>query len=297
MDNLWKKEKKAHDPPVTVRKSSMPDAGVTRIIVQEISAQISENLKLVPSNYQHIGARENQEDSFAISDLSGGRLEYSSPVLAVLADGMGGLALGEEASQVAVNKVIGEFESDGYSSSIDDRLRQALLSANAAVYDLAYGGGRREDIGTTLVATAIVGEELHWIAAGDSRIYLFTDGKMEQLNLDHIYANHLAKDVEKGRISLKEAQDHPEKDYLTSYLGLPKLTEISQSSKPVKLKAGDKILLCSDGLTNTLAEQEILDILKNISENIAEVIIREVLLANKVHQDNVTVIVLSFHKV
>ncbi len=294
--SFWKKEINAHDPQVTVKKDLIPDIGVTRIIKQEISAQLSENLKLVPSNYQHIGARENQEDSFAISDLLRGEFENNHSVLAVIADGMGGLALGEEASQVAVNKFIGEFENDGYSSSIDDRLRQALLSANAAVYDLAYGGGRREDIGTTLVATAIVGEELYWISAGDSRIYLFSNGKMEQLNIDHIYANHLAKDVEKGKITLKEAQNHPEKDYLTSYLGLPKLTEISQSSKPIKLKPGDIILLCSDGLTNTLTEQEILAILNSKSENVAEVMIREVLAANKIHQDNVTVVGLSLYK-
>ncbi len=294
---FWKKDLKADDPQVTVRKSSIPDAVVTRIIAQEISAQISENLKLVPSNYQHIGDRENQEDSFAISDLSGGRLEYSSPVLAVLADGMGGLALGEEASQLAVDKFMHEFENGAPGNSVDDCLRQSLLSANAAVYDLACGGGRREDIGTTLVATAIVGEELYWIAAGDSRIYLLTDGKMKQLNLDHIYANHLAQDVEKGRITLKEAQDHPEKDYLTSYLGLPRLSEISQGNKPVKLKPGEKILLCSDGLTNTLTEKQISAILQSQLENTAEVIVREVLMANKAHQDNVTVIVLSIYKV
>ncbi len=294
--SFWKKEKYAHVPQVTVKKDSIPDAGVTRIIKQEISAQLSENLKLVPSNYQHIGARENQEDSFAISDLLRGEFDNNHSVLAVIADGMGGLALGEEASQVAVNKFIGEFESDGYSSSIYDRLRQALLSANAAVYDLAYGGGRREDIGTTLVATATVGEELYWISAGDSRIYLFSNGKIEQLNIDHIYANHLAKDVEKGKITLKEAQNHPEKDYLTSYLGLPKLTEISESSKPIKLKPGDIILLCSDGLTNTLSEQEILSILNSKPDNVAEVMVREVLAANKIHQDNVTVIGLRLHK-
>ncbi len=294
--SFWKKEKYAHVPQITVKKDPIVDAGATRIIKKEISAQLSENLKLVPSNYQHIGARENQEDSFAISDLSR-EIPDSNPVLAVLADGMGGLALGEEASQVAVNKFMHEFENGDYNNSIDKGLSQALLSANAAVNDLAFDVGRSEDIGTTLVATAIVDEELYWIAAGDSRIYLFTDGKLKQLNLDHIYANHLARDVEKGRITLQEAQDHPEKDYLTSYLGLPRLTEISQSSKPVKLKPGDKILLCSDGLTNTLTEQEIADTLKNSTENIAEEMVREVLIANKAHQDNVTVIVLSLYKV
>ncbi len=293
--SFWKK-KYAHVPQVTVKKNPISDVEATRIIKQEISAQLSENLKLVPSNYQHIGARENQEDSFAISDLSR-KIPDSSPVLAVLADGMGGLALGEEASQVAVNKFMHELENGDHSNSIDESMGQALLSANAAVYDLAYDGGRREDIGTTLVATVIVGEELYWIAAGDSRIYLFTDGKLKQLNRDHIYANHLEKDVEKGIITLREAQNHPEKDYLTSYLGLPKLTEVSQSSKPIKLKPGDKILLCSDGLTNTLTELEIADTLKNSNENIAEAVVREVLIANKVHQDNVTVIVLSLHKV
>ncbi len=252
------------------------------------------SIRVVPANFQHMGARENQEDAFAFSDLSDKKAVREKGILAVVADGMGGLARGEEASSLAVSTFLHEYEAGENDGDIGASLNRALRIANAAVYDLSFTGAEEDDdLGTTLVAVVIYRNELHWISVGDSRIYLFRDEQLQQLTKDHIYANHLLNDVINGRISLQEAENHPERSHLTSYLGLPELTEISQSEEPLPLEPGDGILLCSDGLYDTLSETCIEDLLKGGGDGIAEKMVGEVLSKGSRHQDNVTVIVLS----
>jgi len=258
-----------------------------------VMAKISDSLQVVPSNYQHIGARENQEDSFVISDFSNSQAVEVNGVLALVADGMGGLAFGEEASRTAAEAFLKIYEERSADEAIRDSLKRALLNANTAVFDLALNGDVEHDLGTTLVASVIYGDELHWISAGDSRIYLYREDDLQQLNTDHTYANYLEDDVANGKLTRQEALEHPERDYLTSYLGLPELKEISLNEKPLKLKAKDKILLCSDGLTNTLPAKRIAELLKSGVTKVAEEVTRAVLMANKPYQDNVTVVVLS----
>ncbi len=265
----------------------------TRQVRREVAAKVNESLKLVPSCYQHIGARDNQEDTFAISDFLDGQFVNKNGVLAVVADGMGGLDLGEEASRVAAGAFMEVYKNRNSEEAMPESLMRALTIANTAVFDLAFDGGTEKDLGTTLVAAAICDDQLYWISAGDSRIYLLRDRKLKQLTTDHIYANHLEKDVAKGKITSKEAKKHPERDYLTSYLGLSELKEVSQPDNPLIIKPGDDILLCSDGLTNTLTEAQIVSIMLNGCGDKAEELVKEVLGTNKVHQDNVTVVVIS----
>lgn len=253
------------------------------------------SLYVVPANYQHIGARENQEDAFAFSDLSDAERVRKNGILALVADGMGGLSRGEEASSLAVKVFLREYEARKDEETIGECMNRALRIANTAVYDLAFTGEEEDDdLGTTLVAVVIYRDELHWIAVGDSRIYLYREENLQQLNLDHIYANHLLNDVVNGKISLKEAEKHPERNYLTSYLGLPELNEVDQNDDPLPLKPGDRILLCSDGLYDTLSESRIAAILEGGEAPVAEEMVRQVLAKDSRHQDNVTVIVLSF---
>ncbi len=259
-----------------------------------IAADTGSSLHVVPANYQHLGARENQEDAFAFSDLSDLKQVQNNGILALIADGMGGLARGEEASNLAVSVFLREYMTKRAEEPIAACLNRALRVANAAVFDLAFTGGEDDDLGTTMVAVVIHRDQLHWIAIGDSRIYLFREGSLEQLTMDHIYANHLLTEVENGKISLEEANNHPERNYLTSYLGLPELEEVDQNETPLLLKPGDRILLCSDGLYDTLNENRIAALLgENRGAAIAEEIVKQVLDEGSRHQDNVTVIVLS----
>lgn len=273
------------------KKKSAPDISNTRRIIRDMA---SANLQVIPSNYQNLGARENQEDSFALSDYRNRQDVEENGVLAVVADGMGGLSCGEEASRIAVQHFVREYLSVNGEESLPGRLNRSISIANTAVFDLAYNGREDYELGTTLVAVAVFNDQLYWISVGDSRIYLFRDEKLKQLTDDHIYANHLEADVASGRISRDEANAHPEKDYLTSYLGLPSLTEIDQNLEPLQLKGGDIILLCSDGLYDTLQENEIVATLKRRTPNIAEELVKATMEKNNKYQDNVTVITLKF---
>lgn len=260
----------------------------------EIAAYTTGSLKLVPSNCQDIGARERQEDSFAFSDLSDKEFVDNNGVLAIVADGMGGLARGDRASQVAVSIFLREYNQKNGDDSLDHFLRRTLNIANYAVFDLALDENDSEiDLGTTLIAAAVYKGKMHWVSAGDSLIYFLRDNKLEQLNKEHIYANQLALDVEKGLISKKEADQHPERSYLTSYLGMPELQEMDYNNDPIDLKPGDIVLLCSDGLNNTLSEHEIKEVLSSESNNIAEELVQKALSKKERHQDNITVLALN----
>jgi len=144
----------------------------------------SGSLNLYPSNFQHIGARNNQEDSFAFSDLSNEIDVSARGILAVVADGMGGLAQGKKASQTAVAIFLKEYMEKKEEVSICNFLERALIRSNTAVYDLAYSEGKEIELGTTIVASLIYNGKLYWTSVGDSRIYHFRNGNITQLTTD-----------------------------------------------------------------------------------------------------------------
>ncbi len=285
-----KKNKVAKDKQVasTVKKSQAAGSK------SAISAADDNSVGLDLSNCQHIGARDNQEDFFAVSDLNDKKKVDENGVWAVIADGMGGLDIGEKASKVAVKVFMREQEVLETSEPIPKRLKRAAQVANTAVYDCAFNEQGEVDLGTTLVAAVVKDEKLFWVSVGDSRIYLFREGVLKQLNRDHIYKYHLMKDVEKGIITKKEADNHPERAYLTSHMGLPELPEIDQNLEPLLLKAGDRILLCSDGLSNTLSDDEINLYFSKNDQVKAEEMVKQALIRKNRFQDNITVIILSY---
>ena len=285
-----KKNKVAKDKQVasTVKKSQAAGSK------SAISAADDNSVGLDLSNCQHIGARDNQEDFFDVSDLNDKKKVDENGVWAVIADGMGGLDIGEKASKVAVKVFMREQEVLETSEPIPKRLKRAAQVANTAVYDCAFNEQGEVDLGTTLVAAVVKDEKLFWVSVGDSRIYLFREGVLKQLNRDHIYKYHLMKDVEKGIITKKEADNHPERAYLTSHMGLPELPEIDQNLEPLLLKAGDRILLCSDGLSNTLSDDEIKLYFSKNDQFKAEEMVKQALIRKNRFQDNITVIILSY---
>ena len=246
-----------------------------------------------PSNCQHIGRRDQQEDSFAFNNIFDRKNETSNGLLAVLADGMGGLDRGKEASQKAVDSFLNAYEMNQLQS-IRQRLEQAAAVANSAVFDLAFKDGKDYELGTTLVAVVIYKGKLYWLSVGDSRAYLYRDGSLTQLTTDHVYANVLEDEVKKGLISIFEAEEHPQRDHLTSYLGLSQLMEIDQNIKPITLSPGDRIMLCSDGLYNSLEDEEMAFLLSSNTEDPASELVRKALDKDNPYQDNVTVVVLTY---
>ena len=250
-------------------------------------------MQIIPGNAQHQGSRKEQQDDFGFTDLNDAAFVAHAGVLALITDGMGGLTLGREASLTAKRTMLREYEKKLPSESISAGLERALQSANAAVVELARLNGKEGEAGTTLAAVVVHDRDLHWVSVGDSRIYLWQQGTLTQLSKDHNLANYLSQQVLNNHMTLEDAEDHPDRNALVSYLGLQELTEVHKSKEPLFLGIGDRILLCSDGLYNTISGQEISRILAQNAQKAANELIEAVLTKGKNNQDNFTVAILA----
>lgn len=251
-------------------------------------------MKIIPGNAQDIGTRKQQQDDFGFSDFDDAEFISHGGVIAVLTDGMGGLEMGREASRTAVRAMRMEYEAKSPKETIPAALDRALHLANKAVFEMAEKAGLEEDVGTTLVAVVVHQEALHWISVGDSRIYLFRKGQLTRLTTDHIYARELDKEVVRGNISRQEAENNPDRDALTSYLGSSEIKEIDRNVNEFLLEAGDRILLCSDGLYRSLSEKEIVGMVRGHPQDDAESLVQNALSKKLPHQDNLTIAILAY---
>ena len=186
-------------------------------------------MRLAAGNAQHAGSREEQQDAFGFSDLSDRELVENAGVAAVVADGMGGLADGDLASKVAVRVFLNSYASKDPAETIPDALLRAIQQANHAVTNLSRETRAGNSLGTTLAAMVMHEDWLYWISAGDSRVYLYRDGRVTRLTSDHNYAADLEEDVIKGTITREEALHHPDRAALTSYLGCETLPNVDRS--------------------------------------------------------------------
>ena len=255
----------------------------------------SENIVITPGNAQHIGARGEQQDSFGFSVFDDADHVGHAGILAVVADGMGGLAMGKDASTVAVNTFLSTYMDKDPAEKIAAVLDRCLHAANRAVNKMAKNAGLEGEVGTTLVAVVIHAGMLYRVAAGDSRIYLFREGLLRQLTNDYNYGRVLDRLVAKGEMKQSEAESHPSRAALTSFLGKEDLDEYDNpSDSPLALQIGDKILLASDGLFGFLPEAEISRLMAAEPQKAAENMVNETLLLQRPYQDNITVAILGY---
>jgi len=249
-------------------------------------------MKIIPANGQHIGKRLSQQDAFAFSDHSDREFVHHSGFLAVVCDGIGGMAFGDKASRYAVQEMLTSYMKKTPQQTIIEALHCGLEAANHAVLNLAKETGMVGNVGTTLAAAVVHNEQLYWISVGDSRIYLLHDGHVVQMTQDHNYAMELEHGVQQGQVSREQAAHDPERQSLVSYLGIPKLPYISVSASPISLQAGDIVLLCSDGLYGSLTHDELTQVMINFP-GLPEPLIQKVLDKEHLHQDNITVAMLT----
>ena len=183
--------------------------------------------------------RENQ-DAFGFAQLSGG---YT---VAVVCDGMGGVAGGSIASSVAV---------ETYIRTLSD----SVMAANSAIRQRAAGHPELRSMGTTLVSALVKGDRVLISNVGDSRAYLAGAQGLRQISRDHSLVEDM---VEKGDLTPGQARSHPRRNLITRALGPDPAVEADDFA--IQWKAGDFLLLCSDGLVNTVTDQEIMfEILHN----------------------------------
>ena len=201
------------------------------------------------------GQRPNNEDHYAVVDTRGRGIRADGVL--VIADGMGGRSFGEQAAEAAVETVeetlaeMLDVRREG-EVVIADALASALRKANARVYELARADDERKGMGTTCVAAIVEGETLYVAHAGDSRAYLLREGELNQLTADHSY---VAEQVRAGAISEEGARKSRFRNIITRAVGIEPSLEAEVGEHEVR--AGDWLLLCTDGLSNMLTEQDI----------------------------------------
>ena len=235
------------------------------------------------------GAREGQQDCFSVSPED---LCQSHGLLAVVADGMGGLEDGDQVSQTAVSAVMNAFFSLPTETAPQQLLLTLLQHANSAVNYL-LGVERIGQAGSTLVAGLLKDGRFHFLSVGDSRVCLFRNGQLTQLNREHIYRHELELRAVNGEGTLEEAGTHPRAAGLTSYLGMGQLRLVDQPDQPVTAQPGDRFLLMSDGVYNALSEQELCLALALDAQEAADAIGRAVEARGWPGQDNYTAVIVQ----
>ena len=214
---------------------------------------------------------------------------YASAPLFVVADGMGGAQAGEVASRIAVETFQQGLGADG---SPEERLAERVHAANAQIYERSREETGREGMGTTLTAAYLDDSQLAIAHVGDSRAYLFRDGELSRLTQDHSLVNEL---VQRGKLTEAEAEEHPQRSIITRALGPEPDVEVDTLTYPVR--AGDVVLLCSDGLTSMVSEDQVAAILRSATglEAAATALIAA---ANQAGgRDNITVVLFRVEEV
>ena len=221
--------------------------------------------------------RDNEDNAFA-----------RAPVF-VVADGMGGAQAGEVASKIATET----FEKGlSDSGSPEERLAERVREANHQIHELSRTDRERAGMGTTLTAAYVDDASVAIAHVGDSRAYLFRDGTLERLTQDHSLVEEL---VRQGKLTPEQAAGHPQRSIITRALGPEANVEVDTWTYPVR--AGDILLLCSDGLTTMISETRVAEILGEAGslDGTAEALIDA---ANEAGgRDNITVVLLRLEEV
>lgn len=223
----------------------------------------------------HIGSiRDNNEDSFVCD---------AEKELWVVADGMGGLGFGEVASAIATYTVATKIR-EGHG------VNQAIEEAHKKIKQYADTEGHGTNMGTTIVLLLSQGSLYNIFWVGDSRAYLLDDNAFKQITIDHSLVQSL---IDQGELTLEEAESDPRKNAVTRALGVQELETVRADSISEKWQPGQKILLCSDGLTDCVSNSDIESILRQdgTDQEIAERLIEAALEGGG--KDNVTVVVIS----
>lgn len=242
-----------------------------------------------------MGSRDSQQDAAAVSDTQINNFE-NKKWLAVLCDGMGGMEGGEQASTLCVTKLISCFENIG-DCNIPQFYRNSIVEIDNDVAMLRDVNGNYLRAGSTLVSVVIDNDNLYWGSVGDSHIYIIRDKEMIRVNAEHNYMMELMAQVQRGEITIDQANSNKDKEALISYMGIGNVSLMDVIEKPFKLHPNDFIILCSDGLYRSVTDSEIYNIVVSNCDNMqkaADMLTACALSKNKKYQDNTTVITIRY---
>lgn len=235
------------------------------------------------------GARDYQEDAFLITRLSDPSGERTAS-LVVVADGMGGHAAGNVASNMAVQTFNKHLTSNYPSETLSSVLREAALQANNSITETVRETAALKGMGCTLVAAVVEAQSLRWVSVGDSHLYLVRDREIKKQNADHSYGGFLARMAEQGKPIEPEAGFS--RNMLMSALTGDEIADIDCPETPLDLRVGDRLVIASDGL-DTLSHGKVLTFMDNASSarDCVDALLKAVQDAKMPRQDNTTIVV------
>lgn len=258
--------------------------------IKQGCGQISRRLSYQAANLQGKGKRGRQEDAFALVNVLDVTLAKEKGVLAVVADGMGGMKDGQWAGKTVVASIKHSFSDMDMAEDIAAQLVDSIWKASDEVRERTKGMG-----GSTVVACIIYNEELYFASVGDSGLYLRRNRQIYRLNKEHNIKNkRYLEQIKSGIMEPENARKDPEAMALTQFMGMRGLDTIDFTYRPLPLAAGDALLLCTDGVDGVLGEESILSCLLKPSSVLAcDEIEKMVSLQNRRDQDNYTAVVLT----
>jgi protein phosphatase len=214
---------------------------------------------------------------------------YARAPVFVVADGMGGAQAGEVASRLAVEAFEQGLPDSG---SPEERLSSCVEEANRRIHELSHSEQHLQGMGTTLTAAYLDDADLSIAHVGDSRAYLFRDGRLQRLTEDHSLVEELKK---RGKLTEEQAEEHPQRSVITRALGPFPTVEVDTWTYPVR--EGDVLLLCSDGLTSMVGEERISEIM-GAARTLNQAATRLIHEANEAGgRDNITVVLFRLEDV
>ena len=280
-------------PPRVVPASTNGDSAIQE---QSSETEVANETEISSSSAycvgfaQTQGSRADQEDSYVISNWRDGNVIQRQGLLAAVADGIGGLDDGQIASNTLMRSFCEEFPHIDPDLPAMDRLLELMARGQQEVLRINRAGKR---CGTTLVAMLIQDDFLSTLSVGDSRIALYRAGTLLQLNREHVLSRE--SDEQQAMTREGSSPNARQRGAITSYIGMEGLRQIDRTLNPIRLVAGDRVLLMSDGVFGTLNDDEIISFLNRKPENAAREIINAVETRKKPHQDNATIVIVGLN--
>lgn len=218
---------------------------------------------------------KNNEDRYAITSFQLSEEDATPVLLAVVADGIGGHRAGEIAAELAVDH-ISQFVAESDAQRPKKILERAIHEASEAIADHASSTTEQQGMGATCACIWVIGDKLYTATVGDSRIFLLREGRIQQLTTDHTWVQEA---VEKNILTPQEARQHPNVHVIRRYLGSPDPPEVdfrlrlydseadalAEANQGMQIRPGDTFLICSDGLTDLVWNDEIAEVIRSKS--------------------------------
>lgn len=245
------------------------------------------------------GNREYQQDALYISQSKKLAANKKTRALAVVCDGMGGMADGGRASATAIQMMVDGFQKVEKLPQLNIPLffQQGILAIDRTIAGFPKEGGKGS--GTTMVACIAEDNQLYWASVGDSRIYIIRGTQIQQVTTDHNYWLQLQEMVAANQITQEEAMAARHKEALISFLGMGNISRMDINTVPFEMQFGDVIMLCSDGITKTLPDAQIRRIITADAvkpEKCAQALIDAAIHANTHSQDNTSVALICYQE-